>query len=72
MKSFLSNAIQYRRNKGITQKELAKYTGLSQQTISFIETGKREPTLSMLIKYLNGLDIDLNDVFIYQYSKKCN
>lgn len=38
-----------RTSKGLSQKQLAKSTGLSQSTISIYELGKTEPTASALI-----------------------
>lgn len=50
-----------RRENNISQNELKEKTGLTQQSISRIETSKEvSPTLSTLIKYLDilGYDID--------------
>lgn len=60
---FINNLIQVRKAKDITQTELANITGLTQQVISSIERRDRVPTLTNLIKYLNGLDIDINELF---------
>lgn len=60
---FIINLVNYRKVKGITQKELSKSTGLTQQSISRIETLIEKPTLTTLIKYLDALDIDINSLF---------
>lgn len=40
-----------RKDKGITQKELAKKFNTTQRTISNWESGRNEPPYEMLIKY---------------------
>ena len=42
--------------RGITQKRLSELTGLSQQHISEIERGKKNPTLKTLNKILEALE----------------
>lgn len=58
-REFIIKLINVRKEKGITQKELAKKTGLTQQVISTIEQCGRRPTLTNLIRYLIGLDLSL-------------
>lgn len=48
-----------RTDKGLTQCEVAKRTGLSPQMISKIESYNGNPTLTTLVKYCNCLEIDL-------------
>ena len=48
-----------REEKGMSQKELSEKTGLKQQAISILEHYTTPPNLLTLIKYLNGLGIDL-------------
>ena len=62
-RAFIIKLISVRNEKGITQKELAKKTGLTQQVISTIEQCGRRPTLTNLIRYLMGLDLDINKIF---------
>lgn len=62
-RAFIIKLISVRKEKGITQKELAKKTGLTQQVISTIEQCGRRPTLTNLIRYLMGLDLDINKIF---------
>ena len=45
-----------RRNNNISQKELKELTGLTQQTISRIETNSEiSPSLKILLKYVNAI-----------------
>lgn len=60
---FIKNLIDLRHEKGLTQQELATKTGLTQQAISSLEKCGRKPTLTNLIKYLLGLDININNLF---------
>ena len=57
----LTNA---RKAKHISQKELAKLSGLSESCISNIETGESSsPTLRSLVKYTTALGIELSIEF---------
>lgn len=60
---FAKNLIRLRKEKGFTQSDMAKRTGLTQQAISTLEKCDRKPTLPNLIRYLLGLDIDINRIF---------
>ena len=62
-KSILSVLIDARTKLGMTQKELSAVTGIDQSDISKIERGKANPTLAMLLKLADGLDMDLNITF---------
>lgn len=60
---FIKNLIKLRISKDVTQKELARRSGLTQQAISRIETYGNKPNLKNLIKYLLALNIDINKIF---------
>lgn len=62
-REFTKNLIQLRKEKGLTQKDIAEKTGLTQQAVSKLEQCNRKPTLPNLIRYLLGLDIDINELF---------
>jgi len=51
--------IDARNNSGITQKELAQKTGLTQALISRIESGKSHPTIDTLKRIADGLGLRL-------------
>lgn len=44
---------------GLTQEQLAERSDISTRHISFMETGKRQPTLSVLVALCNGLGVTL-------------
>ena len=62
-REFTQTLVEIRKDKGLTQNDIAKKTGLTQQAVSKLEHCNRTPTLPSLIRYLLGLDIDLNEVF---------
>lgn len=53
-----------RKSKGMTQQELADKANLSLPFISFIENGKRAPSLESLIVILEVFDMSLSEFFL--------
>ena len=51
----ISNLIEAKRNKGISQKKLEEISGVSQPVIARLEKGNTIPTLETLIKLLTPL-----------------
>ena len=49
-----------RKAKGMTMKELGEKVGVAEVTVSFYETGKREPSLEVLCKIADELDVSLD------------
>lgn len=55
--------LQARKEKGLTQKQVAQKSGLTQQMISRIETiGGNTPSLDTFVKYANALDMEIKIV----------
>ena len=52
---FRIDLVSARKKSSLSQKDLAKKTGLSQQAISRIETGYSSTTIKNMLKYLNAL-----------------
>jgi transcriptional regulator with XRE-family HTH domain len=48
---------------GISQRQLARVSGVANATISQIEAGKLNPTVSMLKKVLDGIPMSLGEFF---------
>lgn len=48
---------------GLSQRQLAKTSGVANATISQIESGSLNPTVGMLKKVLDGIPISLSDFF---------
>lgn len=55
----IEKLIEARKEKNITQKELATITGVSQQAISRLELERHIPKMDTFIKVLDGLDLEL-------------
>ena len=56
-------------DKGISQTEVAKETGLTQQMISKIESYNGNPTLTSLVKYCDCVGINLYELLKASYYK---
>jgi transcriptional regulator with XRE-family HTH domain len=51
------NTARIRKEKGLTQEALAEKSGLSQQYISGLENGQRNPTIVTLYELANALGV---------------
>ena len=56
-KKFGENLKSVREFLGLTLKDLSIKSGLTEACISQVETGKREPKLSTIVKLLNALNV---------------
>ena len=54
---------EYRKQKGLTQEELAKILGVSRQTIISIERGKYIPSLPLALKMARYFECSTDDMF---------
>src|SRR5918993_3284901 len=54
---------QLRRRRGLSQKDLAEASGVGQDTISGIESGRHEPRPSTLRKIAEALEVEVVDFF---------
>ncbi len=53
-----------RRSAGLTQEDLAERAEVSVRFISFLETGKRQPSLSAIAAVSAGLGIEMSALLI--------
>ena len=51
-----------REKRGLSMTVLASRAGLSQQMISYVERGMRNPTLDTLIRVTDALEVDLAEL----------
>ena len=51
-------------SQNMTQKELSEKTGIPQADISRLENGTRNPTLKLLKRLADGLNMELGIVFV--------
>ena len=57
-----SNIRQYRAKKKISKEKVSELTGISQQHISNIENEQVNPSIELLLKIADALDVTLNDL----------
>lgn len=55
-----------RERAGLSQRALAKKTGVPNSTISLIESGKMNPSVGALRRVLDGIPIGLSEFFAFQ------
>lgn len=60
---------EYRKKKGLTQKDFAENLGLSQNSMSQYETGTREPNILTLVQIAEHLGITVDELIDYQKIK---
>ncbi len=61
--SVIRAMIDARLSRGMTQKELAEATGIAQGEISKLENGTRNPSIKLLQRLAEGLDMTLSVSF---------
>lgn len=59
-----------RKQKGLSQRELAKRAGVTNSTISLIEQNRVSPSISSLIKVLDGIPMPLQEFFTLEVPEK--
>ena len=62
----LNKLKEYRAQKGINQQELGKLVDVSRQTISLIERGDYNPSITLCLKLEKLFDVSVEDIFIYE------
>ncbi len=60
--------IDARKESKLTQRELAEKTGINQADISKLETGNANPTLALLKRLADGMDMTLKLEFIPKHN----
>jgi transcriptional regulator with XRE-family HTH domain len=56
------NAARIRKERGLTQEQLAERSGLSQQYLSGLEQGRRNPTIVTLYELAEALEVSHLDL----------
>ena len=54
-----------RKERGIRQEEFAKILGVSRQTISSLENGRYNPSITLAYKIANCFEMTIEEVFIF-------
>ena len=55
-----------RKERGVTQEELAALLEVSRQTISSLEKGRYNPSILLAFKLARYFDCAIEDIFIYE------
>jgi len=55
-----------RKEKGITQEELADALEVSRQTISSLENGRYNPSIILAFKISRYFNLSIEEIFIYE------
>lgn len=55
-----------RKEKGITQEDLAKVLEVSRQTIGSLENGRYNPSIILAFKIARYFELTIEDIFIYE------
>lgn len=59
-----------RKQKGITQEDLAKALEVSRQTVSSLENGRYNPSIILAFKIARYFNMSIEDIFIYEEEGK--
>jgi len=59
----------FRENKNLSMNELAKKAGIGQSTLSYIESGQRQPTFEIVERIVNALGMTLAEFFTEDQEK---
>ena len=57
---------QIRKERSIRQEEFAKAMGVSRQTISSLETGRYNPSITLAYKIAKYFSMTIEEVFIFE------
>lgn len=60
-----------RRERGMTQQQLAIRLGVSRQTIISLETGKYNPSLILAHEIARLFELKIEDLFLFEEESSC-
>ena len=58
-----------RKDKGLSQRDIEDRTGLPKAYVSIVENGRTTPTLQMLVRWAEALDVELYQLFAVGHDK---
>jgi putative transcriptional regulator len=61
-----NNLEKIRKEKGISQEELAKALEVSRQTIGSLENGRYNPSIILAFKIAKYFNMSIEEIFIYE------
>ena len=59
-----------RKEKGITQEELANALEVSRQTVGSLENGRYNPSIILAFKIARFFEVSIEEVFIFEEDEK--
>lgn len=67
---FMNNKLEsIRKSRGISQEEMASILEVSRQTISSLENGRYNPSITLAFKIARYFGMSIEDIFIYEDEK---
>lgn len=66
LKLLANNIKKYRKQKGLSQNELAEILDISREHLAKLETTKRCISLMLLFRLSDALDVSLKDLFTFE------
>ena len=67
----MSNLRAIRKEKAISQEELAIFAGVTVRYIAFLESGDRKPSIEVALKIAKKLATPVEEIFLLSNSTKC-
>lgn len=55
-----------RKQKRLTQQDLANHLGVTRQTVISLEGGRYNPSITLAFKLARAFDMRIEDIFIYE------
>ena len=68
-KNFGQSVQNLRKQKGLTQEDLAEEVGVDRSYMGFIERGEKNPTLDKVQKIADALDVEASELFYFDKKK---
>lgn len=65
-----NNLADFRKRAGLNQSDLGKLVGVSRQTISLIERGDYNPSVTVALTIAKVLGVDINEIFMLEESNE--
>lgn len=67
----LKNSVRmHRANRGLSQSALGEQSGVTRQTVAFIEKGEYSPSVALALRLAHVLDVSITELFWLEENKK--